>query len=67
MFSVLSPTYQNNCLGNNEESLMLDFRDHSHAEYGNSVTMIVIWSLFFYPRGKKEDFVAKGDFMRLKA
>ena len=41
---------------------MLDFRDH--AEYGNSVIMIVIWSLFFYPRGKKEDFVAKGDFMR---
>ena len=38
--------------GNNEESLMLDFRDH--AEYGNSVTMIVIWSLFFYPRGRKK-------------
>ena len=58
MFSVLSPTYQNNCLGNNEESLMLDFRDHSHAEYGNFI---------FSPAREKEDFVAKGDSMRLKA
>ena len=29
-----SPTYQNNYVSNDEESLVLDFRDHSHAEYG---------------------------------
>ena len=58
MFSVLSPTYQNNCLGNNEESLVLDFRDHSHAEYGNRLVVI------FSPAREKEDFVAKGDFVR---
>ena len=58
MFPVLSPTYQNNYVSNNEESLVLDFRDHSHAEYGNRLVVI------FSPAREKEDFVAKGDFMR---
>ena len=37
---------------------MLDFRDHSHAEYANRLVVI------FSPAREKEDFVAKGDFMR---
>ena len=49
-----SPTYQNNYVSNNEECLVLDFRDHSHAQYGR----------YFSPAREKEDFVGKADLMR---
>ena len=42
-----SPVYQNNYLSNDEESVMLDLRDHSYADYGNRRVVI------FHPRGKR--------------
>ena len=63
MFPVLSPTYQNNCLSNNEESLMLDLRDHTHAEYGNRR----YFCRYFFTREGEGGFCSEGRLYALES